>query len=329
MSQELDLSALDVAEEVKVEIPKVYQEEFTVGRNKKKVETGDFLRTCLRNERITVRHIAKEGGMITNPKHVLYGGMAENATRTFTVPFLRSSGAYVNVLTNDEKNFLEDYMGLEPNALSVYLKTNNYWDNFTVRLTKQDMFLDLSNPNDYIKYKVLLANNEHICKSISDLSERPKITYQYVLVNDNDEVKEVNKQMDSSMEAYKLFGKYQEEYAVLKYIIETTNGRPVSSDTNKMALQTMAYKAVTANPKLFVQVAQDKDITMKVLIMEAVGAGLIRKRGDLYYLTDSNTPLCSNGSEDPTLNAAVKYLNAPKNQVVKLSLEAKIKLTKE
>jgi hypothetical protein len=28
---------------------------------------------CLRNERITVRHIPKEGGFITNPKHLLYG----------------------------------------------------------------------------------------------------------------------------------------------------------------------------------------------------------------------------------------------------------------
>ena len=33
----------------------------------------------LRNERVIVRHIPKETGMVTNPKHVLYGGMAEGA----------------------------------------------------------------------------------------------------------------------------------------------------------------------------------------------------------------------------------------------------------
>ena len=78
---------------------------------------------CLRNERITVRHIPKEGGFITNPKHLLYGGMAENALKFFTVPRL-SSGVYVNILTDAEKACLEEKMGLEYNALSIYKKEN-------------------------------------------------------------------------------------------------------------------------------------------------------------------------------------------------------------
>ena len=86
--------------------------------------------------------------------------MNETAFRKFTVPIIESSGAYVNVLTNDEKTYLEKSMGLEPNALSVYLKRDNYWANYSVRLTKGDNYLDLSIPDDYIKYKVLLANNE-------------------------------------------------------------------------------------------------------------------------------------------------------------------------
>ena len=68
---------------------------------------------------------------------------------------------------------------------------------------------------------------------------------------------------------------------------------------------------------------------MKVLIMNAVNYNLIKKRNDLYYLTSNNTPLCSNGNEDPNLNVAVKFLNAPKNQELKLFLEAKIKQMKE
>ena len=34
---------------------------------------------CLREERIIVRHIPRQSNMVQNPKHVLYGGMAENA----------------------------------------------------------------------------------------------------------------------------------------------------------------------------------------------------------------------------------------------------------
>ena len=112
--------------------------------------------------RIIVRYILKQKGNITNPRHVLYGGMAEGASRTFVVPKL-SSGKYVNVLTDDEKDFLEDAMGLEPNALSIYKKVDNFWDDSNplkitrVRLTKLDSYLDLSSPEDYIKYKILLA----------------------------------------------------------------------------------------------------------------------------------------------------------------------------
>lgn len=106
-------------------------------KNKKEVnQTIDKeMINCLRQERILVRHIPKEGGMISNPKHILYGGMAENAIRYFTVPKL-SSGMYVNVLTDKEKEFLEEVMGLEYNTLSIYKKVDNYWENNMVRLTK-------------------------------------------------------------------------------------------------------------------------------------------------------------------------------------------------
>ena len=113
------------------------------------------LKNCLRNERILVRFVPKEDSNITNPKHILYGGMAEGAVKYYTVPIIASTGTLKNVLTNDEKAFLESYMGLEYNALSVHNKVNNFWSNYTVRLTKRDNYLDLSDPNDYIKYKVL------------------------------------------------------------------------------------------------------------------------------------------------------------------------------
>ena len=85
----------------------------------RKNDKSKGLVSCLRNERVTVRHIPKETGMVTDPRHILYGGLAETARRTFVVPVLRN-GAYVNILTDAEKEFLEDIMGLEYNALSIY-----------------------------------------------------------------------------------------------------------------------------------------------------------------------------------------------------------------
>ena len=118
---------------------------------------------CLKNEKIIVRFIPRQRGMVNDPKHVAYGGMMENAKRVFTVPLLRS-GAFVDVLNKDEKAFLEYTLGLEDNAMSVYNRNNNFWSTANergvskVELHKSDNYLDLSNPIDYIKYKILLAN---------------------------------------------------------------------------------------------------------------------------------------------------------------------------
>ena len=62
-------------------------------------------------------------------------------------------------------------MGLEYNALSVYKRENNFWDDSNdigiskVALRKQDNYFDLSKPEDYIKYKILLANKNFIAAS--------------------------------------------------------------------------------------------------------------------------------------------------------------------
>ena len=125
-------------------------------------DTEEYI-SPLKNERVVIRFIPKKSGLIPNDKrHVLYGGMAETAVRTFTVPLLRN-GAFANILSNSEKDFLEEYMGFERNALSVYNRKsdplkgtqgNNFWENFQVKLQKQDNYLDLSDPDDFIKYKV-------------------------------------------------------------------------------------------------------------------------------------------------------------------------------
>lgn len=284
---------------------------------------------CLRNERIIVRHIPKAGGMITNPKHILYGGMAENAIKIFTVPRL-SSGMFVNVLTDDEKAFLEYIMKLEVNALSVYKKNDNFWDDSNdngiskVRLTKQDNYLNLADPEDYIRYKILLANKNYIAPSLEALQDSPKASYQFVIIAEGDETKNAKVNMSTTMKCYKEFGKVEDNADILKVIIETIDGRPLAANTKLEFLQTKANDLIQADSKLFLKVITDPMLLTKVLIKKSIEAGLISKRGDYLYLRSDNTPLCEAG-EEPTLSLAAKYLNNPRHQEVKFSLEAKLK----
>lgn len=291
--------------------------------------TKKELVNCLRNERIIVRHIPRQSNMVQNPKHVLYGGMAENAIRVFVVPRL-TSGKYVNVLTNDEKDFLEHTMGLEDNALSIHKREHNFWDDSNpdgiakVMLKKQDNYLDLSDPNDYIKYKILIANKDWIAPSLKALEDHPKATYQYVIIGEGDETKSAKNNMSNTMMCYKEYGKIEDDVDTLRLIIETLDGRPVASTSKLEFLQTKINDLIQANPKTFLKVVTDKMLPTKVLIKKGIAAGVITKRGDYLYLRSDNKPLCEDG-EDPTLNIAAKYLNNPKYQSIKFAIEAELK----
>lgn len=278
---------------------------------------------CLRKERIIVKHVPKMSGMISNPKHVLYGGMAENAVRYFTIPRL-TSGMYVNVLTDSEKEFLEDIMGLEYNALSIYKKVDNFWENKMVRLTKQDNLLDLSDPDDYIKYKILLANKDHIAPSLEALNDFPKATYQFVIISEGDEIKTAKDNMSTTMLCYKEFGKVENNIDILRTIVETLDGRPTSPNVKLEFLQTKINALIQADSKLFLKTISDPYLNTKVLIKKCIEAGLISNRGNYLYLKSDNSPLCENNQE-PTLSIASQYLNSPKRQELKMMLEAKLK----
>lgn len=292
-------------------------------QDKQPVTIDEPIVNCLRNERIIVKHVPKETGIVRDPKHILYGGMAEGAVRWLTVPRL-TSGMYVNVLTNAEKACLEEVMGLEYNALSIYNKVDNFWDNYQVRLTKQDNFLNLADPDDYIKYKVLLANKDLIAPSLQDLEDHPKATYQFVLIHENEESQASKKKMNATMQAYMEFGKIQENADILRIIIETIDGRPTSKNSKIEFLQEKVGKLIQADARLFVRVATDPLLSTKVLIKKAIEGGLISNRGGMLYLKADGTPLCED-NEEPTINIAAKYLNMPKHQELKFAIEAKLK----
>ena len=276
----------------------------------------------LRKEKVIVRYVPKENDNITDRKHVAFGGMMDNAVKGFTVPML-SNGTYRNVLTDNEKSYLEDLLGLEINALSVYNKKDNYWENYLIRLTKQDTILDLSDPEDYIKYKVLLANKDTIAPSMKTLREARKATYEYVIMEPNEEFSDSRNRVNNTMKCFEEFGAVKDNFDVLRCVIETIDGRPVANNTKIEFLQGKATDLISSNPKLFLDTITDPLLNTKIIIKKAVEAGLISKRGEYYYFREDGSPMCG-PNEDPTFTIAAKYLSLPQNQELKFSIEAKL-----
>ena len=321
----LDEEAINSTE--RVQVPIVHKESTTeVTRIS---EERDNLINCLRNEKVIVRFIPRARGMITDPRHVLFGGMAAGSKVRFTTPLLRS-GLFADVLTKDEKKFLEYKLGLEPNALSIHNRNNNFWNDANeqgigrIELIKGDNPLDLSNPIDYIKYKVLLNNKDQIAPSIQALQDKPKATYRFVIIREEDTTKAANTKVTLKAQAYMEFGKVNEDKDKMRVIIETLDGRPTAPDNTIEYLQGKIGELIESNTKMFLQIVKDPLLDNKVLIKKAIEAGIIANRGNYLYLKDGNLPLCENGQE-PTLNIAAKYLSLPKHQELKFSIEAKVK----
>lgn len=292
-------------------------------------EERSSLVNCLTNEIVIVRFIAKARGNITDPKHVLFGNMAPRSKVKFPVPMLRS-GQYADVLTKEEKKFLEWKLGLEPNALSVYNRKNNFWDDSNqqgvgrVELIKGDNYFDKSKPLDYIKLAILRSYSDIIAPSMQALQDKPKATYRFVIVSEKDSAKDANIRVTSKAQAYKEFGKIEGDKEKMRVVIELMDGRPTAANSKVEYLQGKIGELIETNTKLFLSVVRDPLLDNKVLIKKAIEAGIIANRGNYLYYKADNTPLCSNG-EEPTLNIAAKFLSLPKNQELKFTIEAKVK----
>lgn len=330
MEEKVIFDTDNIEDAPKVEVPKTKKR---VAKTAKTIAAvshveEDGLVSCLRNERIKVRFIKKSNGLPDN--HVLSGGLAEGAKISLVVPKL-NTGTFVNVLTDAEKRFLEEYMGLEYNALSIYKKPDeeNFWNDANsnginkVELRKGDNYFDLSDPQQYIKYKILLANKDIICPSLTALRETPKATYKFVVISEGEESKQAKSNMNNTMMCYKEYGKIEDNFDLLRMIVETLDGRPVAATVQLEFLQTKCNTLIQNDPKKFLKVITDPLLSTKSLIKVAIEEGFIANRGNYLYLRSDNTPLCEN-NEEPTLNFAAKYLNAPKHQDVLFALQAKL-----
>ena len=312
-----------------VEVPKqAVRKESKPAVKASRSESNDEPVNCLRNERVILRFVPSPNAMVQGKGHVLSGGMADNATRSFVVPRL-SSGNYKNVLTNNEKAFLEKVMGLEEDTLSIYRRRDNFWDDSNpngigkVTLRKQDNYFDLSVPEDYIKWKVLLANTNFICPSLQELRDRPKATYQYVVISENAEAQMSLDKNETKMECYVEYGAIRNDIDRLRIILELLTGRPIASTSNLPFIQGKVMEYIDSDPRKFLSIIKDELLSAKILIKKSVEAGILTMRNDLYYY--EGTPMCE-ANEDSTLNNAAKYISNVKRQELKYSLEAKLKV---
>lgn len=275
----------------------------------------------LPNDIITVKFIKKNKGMASNVEasHVISGGMLIGSVKTFRAPLTRNN-TIANVLTKEEKEYLERVTDLN---LSVY---GPFWETFKVALHKEDASnrFDLSSPMDYIAIKLLESLKDEIASSWSERNR--KQTYQFAICKQDEEMLESKVKYDSKKEAFKLYGKIEDDKDKLLGVLKLLTNKPISKDSTLNWLQHKIEEFIDTMPSQFVNVINDKTFYTKMLLNTGVESGVILKVGNKYKTLDG-LDLCNSG-EIATFDNAVNYLDNPLNQEVRTIIETKINKTK-
>lgn len=271
----------------------------------------------LPNERVIVKFIPRKKGMAAHvdSNHIISGGMLERSFRRYSAPITRQ-GNIANVLTNAEKEHLENLTGIK---LSVY---DDFWETFYVTLFKEDSsnVFDLSRPMDFISVKILEKYNDEIAPSWEDRNKRS--TYMFVITREDEELSEKKKGFDSKKEAFKAYGRIEDDHEKLIGILKLLTNKPIAKTSSLKWVQAKVEEFLDGNPNRFLEVIKDNSLDTKLLIEKGIESGVIIKKSNKYSTIDG-LELCNNG-ETPSYENAVKYLDNPKNQEIRSLIEAKI-----
>jgi len=228
-------------------------------------------------------------------------------------------GRMKDPLTPEERAFFESPssgMDFEHNELSVTRKNNYYTKKEAkIRLKNEVTYLDLSRPDDYMKYKILLTVKDRI--ALSDDPRETKMTQKFALVDENHETQQQLNELDTKLAAYTEYGSIKKDFRSLRHVIMVATGKKVGKNAKLEFLQTEANRLLSNAPEAFLNAVRDKDLETKILIQDAITAKALRKQGIAYY-TPGGDLIGNNLAE------AVEFLNNKKNQDLRLVIEKKV-----
>jgi len=274
----------------------------------------------LPDEKVFVKFIKNPSGNITNKRHVAYGGLLENSVIELPAKKL-NNGQFANVLSDNEKLELEVLMQMEKNALSVYKKADNYWSDIKIRLTKEGAYFNLSDPEEFIKVKVLGSYTDFIADSLAQYNEKKKATYKFIIVRANEEDVTFNKEIDIKKQAYILFGKIEDSQKSMEDFLSMVKIK-VAAESSKDWLKSQVGKYLEEKPKDFLAILNDRDYAIKIVIKKAVNAKVIRVSGGLYQTSEGEN--IAHKNQKPTLVNVIKFLNSSDGQDIRMLIESKL-----
>ena len=219
----------------------------------------------------------------------------------YIAPYFTRSGSIYTGLTPEDERYFEKALGYEEGKLA---KTSDFWTTFAVRIGARSKFLDDSNPLQAMMIK-FLSGHKRVATSLDKLDAGK----DYLLINREAEAIEANKINKVRRDALREFDKLSIDQ--MRKCLRIMGASPTNM-SNELVESTL-FSMVDKNPKnFFAKWVDNKSKETEFLLEDAIAKGVIRKDKTQYYY----------GSEmfATSLAEAINYLDAKKNQDLKLSI---------
>jgi len=220
-------------------------------------------------------------------------------------PYFTRSGRQYTGLSNEDEKRLGEKLRLDLGPTSVF------WNTFHLKMTDKDLILDTEDPYEELKY-IFLKSHKRVANGLADR----KATANYVIINEVEEAKELNKNNKLKRKAFRDLDKMS--YGDMRKCLRLYGMRADELD-NELIEQKLS-DIVESDPEKFLMKWVENDTKeIEYLIAEAVAKNVIRQNKNIFKY----------GTEvlGHNLEAAIDFLNNEANQELKLAIinETKVK----
>ena len=185
--------------------------------------------------------------------------------------------------SKEEQEWLEKTLGAD---LNIYLREDNYFDHFHVKLGKTPTTFRMDVPDELIAIRVLQQNTDFICTDPNDRLN--KITYKWIMSKDGFQDIEKEQLGNREIELWGYYNTIQNNKKELVSFLRLRSQFPPANAAMSW-LKAQVVEEIKSNPnECYIQI-KDEDREYKVLMDRALESRAIIYSGEDGYIMKGDT----------------------------------------